>query len=148
MRWKASIGFTPAKSVPACFFATRFTFRTMRGGLPRRTLMSMSIGESPKCESSRTSLPSPVATPMKATGQRSRRHSSSKKPRASGRSARTYRSCASQHQISIGFIERSSLWTSRSSNLPPVASTSSGQPLERPPAPMSWIDMIGFALPR
>ena len=89
MRWKASIGFTPAKSVPACFFATRFTFRTIRGGLPRSTLMSMSIGRSPKWESSKTSCPSPVATPMKATGQRSRAQSASKNPRASGLSAST-----------------------------------------------------------
>ena len=44
-------------------------------------------------------------------------------------------------------MEGSSLWTLRSSKRPPVASTSSGQPFERPPAPMSWIERTGFFFP-
>ena len=89
MRVSASSGRTPSKFVGMLAFLVRFTLRTMRGGLPRSTLMSMSIGLSPKCSSSRTSRPSPVATPMNATGQRSRAHSLSKVSRADGLSART-----------------------------------------------------------
>ena len=89
MRVSASSGRNPSKFVGMWRFFVRFTLRTMRGGLPSSTLMSMSIGRSAKCSSSRTSWPSPVATPMKATGQRSRAQSASKKSLAEGLRART-----------------------------------------------------------
>ena len=47
----------------------------------------------------------------------------------------------------MGLIDFSSLGTCRNSKRPPVASTSSGQPLESPPAPMSWMERMGFAAP-
>ena len=88
-RVSASIGRTPSNVTGRCFAVTRFTLRTMRGGLPSRTWMGMSMGLFLKCSSWRTSWLSPVATPMNATGQRSRAHSPSKNWRPSGRSART-----------------------------------------------------------
>ena len=64
----------------------------------------------------------------------------------SGAIARTYRSCASLHQTSRGVIPGSSFGAARKSMRAPRCEPCaiSGSAFDRPPAPTSWIERIGF----
>ena len=139
--------FSSENAMPAG--AARRASRCIFGGLPRITDRSMSTGLFLKWESWISSLPSSVALPMTANGQRSRSQACLNLGRSCGETATTYRSCASLHQISRGDMPVSSTGISlRDTRAPrPAACTISGTALDSPPAPTSWIETIGLASP-
>ena len=120
------------------------------GGLPSSTCIGISIGLFANNSSLRINSCSLVASPKTAYGARSRLAILSKVSRSFSATASTYLSCDSLHQISSGDICLSSFGISLSSNFPPFPEsfTSSGNPFDSPPAPISWIDTIGLFSPR
>ena len=130
-----------------CFCVS--SVRVVLGGLPSSTFSGKSTGLLPNSSSRTCKRPSSVAVPTTANGQRSRSQMARNLSKSSGRMDNTYRSCDSLHQICSGDMPCSSSGTARSSKMAPrpASFTSSGKALDRPPAPTSWMAIIGLLLP-
>ena len=122
----------------------------MRGGLPNKVDIFKLITFCFRRRSVTINSCSAVAVPTNENGHLSLAQIFWKCSACVGLTAKTYLSCDSLHQISIGDIDVSATRTSRISNVAPRSEswTSSGRAFERPPAPTSWIDWTGFSSPK
>ena len=150
MRSMASTRLMPVSLNSGSLITLDFAFLSVFGVEPNKTDISKSIGVLQKWLSFSFRCLLSVASPSIANGALSLLQTALNNSTFSALTARIYRSCDSLHHISIGDISFSSLGIFLSSSRAPLSEslTSSGMPLERPPAPISWIETIGLLSPK